>query len=345
MFKLSKNALLAGLLALAVLAPEASAQSAQRTNPFVGAKSWAYQLTNLGPEQQKRIIESNYDVVVVDYARSLATDAVEVPLTREEVDRMKRKPDGGRRQVIAYLSIGESEDNRYYWQAAWNKKRPAWMKGESKEWKGNYLVEYWQPVWQKIIFGSPDSFVDRILKGGFDGFYIDRADAYYRFGDTKQARDRMNDFLVPLITYIRSKKPDAAIMMQNAEELLDRPAVVEAIDAIAKEDLFFGITHREEMNKKTDIDYSTKQLVDAQKAGKMIFVVEYLRNPKNIEFAKTKMNELGFVLYYGPRGLFEIMKPGEVAAAEPKPRGLVERTRDKLPLRERKPTPGARNIR
>lgn len=331
--------------AILMLAPvTAAAQSGQRVNPFKDAKSWAYQLTNLGAEQQKRIIDSDYDVVVVDYAQSLVTDTVEVPLTAEQVAAMKRKPDGGRRLVIAYLSIGESEDNRYYWPPEWNKKRPAWMKAESKEWKGNYLVEYWNPEWQKIIFGSPSAYVDRILKGGFDGFYIDRADAYYRFGDSKQARDRMSDFLVRLIADIRSKKPDAAIMMQNAEELLDRPQVVAAIDAIAKEDLLFGITHREELNKKVDIDYSTKLLVDAQKAGKMIFVVEYLRNPKNIETAKARMKELGFVLYYGPRGLFEIMKPGETPAA-PAPRTTVERVKDKLPFQKPKPTPGARNVR
>ncbi|MFM9941651.1 MAG: MJ1477/TM1410 family putative glycoside hydrolase [Hyphomicrobiaceae bacterium] len=340
--KLIKFLFCAALTLLAAAPVEA--QTPQRANPFAGAKSWAYQLTNLGAEQQKRIIDSDYDVVVVDYARSLATDATEVPLTPQEVAAMKRKPDGSRRVVIAYLSIGESEDNRYYWPAEWNKKRPAYMKGESKEWKGNYLVEYWNPTWQKIIFGTPDAYVDRILKGGFDGFYIDRADAYYRFGDTKQARDRMTDFVVRLIADIRSKKPDAAIMMQNAEELLDRPEYLSAIDAIAKEDLLFGITHREELNKKVDIDYSTKALTDAQKAGKAIFVVEYLRNPKNIEMAKARMKELGFVLYYGPRGLFEIMKPGETPAAPP-PRTVTEKVKSKLPFVKQKATPGARNVR
>ncbi len=310
-------------LVLLVLCTTTPAAAQQRANPFAGAKSWAYQLTNLGPEQQKRIIESDYDVVVIDYARSLATDGDEVPLTPAEVAAMKKKPDGGRRIVIAYLSIGETEDNRYYWKPDWNKKRPAWMKGESKEWKGNYLVEYWQPVWQNIVFGSPGSYVDRILAGGFDGFYIDRADAYYRFGDTKQMQDRMEDFVVRLIRYIRIKQPDAGIMMQNAEELVDRPNYLSAIDAIAKEDLLFGITHREEMNGKGDIDYSTKQLSTAKNAGKAIFVVEYLVKPPNIEVAKARMKELGFILYYGPRGLFEILKPGEKPAAPP-PSNIVK---------------------
>ena len=298
---------LLGAAVVAVSTFEVAAQSAvPHENPFLKAKSWAYQLNNLGPAQQARIAASPYDLIVVDYAQSEKGDLVETPLTKDEVARMKVKPDGSRRLIIAYLSIGESEDNRYYWKAEWNRKRPAWMGAESKEWKGNYLVKYWEPIWQRFIYGTPDSYVDRILAAGFDGFYVDRADAYYRFGDTKQARDSMADFLVKLSAYIRSKQPNAGIMMQNAEELLDRPNVVAAIDAIAKEDLIYGITHREELNKKDDIDYSTKLLKDSQKAGKAIFVVEYLKNPKNIEDAKRRMADLGFVLYYGPRGLFEI---------------------------------------
>lgn len=309
----------ARVLAMAALVmlcgAEARAQGAStRANPFLAAKSWAYQLNNLGPAQQARIAASPYDLVVIDYARSeVGERKPEMPLTREEVARMKVKPDGGKRLIIAYLSIGESEDNRYYWGADWSRHRPAWMGAESKEWKGNYLVKYWEPVWQNIIFGNAQSYVDRILAAGFDGFYLDRADAYYRFGDTKEARDNMSALVIKIADYIRSKKPDAAIMMQNAEELLERADVVAAIDAIAKEDLVWGITHREELNKQDDIDESTALLKSAQKAGKAIFVVEYLKNAKNIEEAKRRMADLGFVLYYGPRGLFEL--PGTTPAA------------------------------
>jgi cysteinyl-tRNA synthetase len=311
---------IAGAVLLACHLASAEAQAPEaRPNPFAGAKSWAYQLNNLGPAQQARIAASPYDLVVIDYARSEAGDRTETPLTAEEVARMKAKPDGGRRLIIAYLSIGESEDNRYYWKAEWSRRRPACMGAESREWKGNYLVKYWEPIWQAIIFGNPQSYVDRILEAGFDGFYIDRADAYYRFGDSPDARSKMATFLIKLSAYIRSKKPDAAIMMQNAEELLERQGVVAAIDAIAKEDLIYGISHREERNKRDDIEDSTKLLKDAQAAGKAIFVVEYLKNPKNIAEMTQHMAELGFVLYYGPRGLYEIASAPGAGGVTPGP--------------------------
>ena len=32
---------------------------------------------------------------------------------------MQRKPDGSRRLVFGYLSVGEAEDYRWYWPRAW----------------------------------------------------------------------------------------------------------------------------------------------------------------------------------------------------------------------------------
>ena len=35
--------------------------------------------------------------------------------TPADLAKMKRKPDGSRRYVLAYISIGEAETYRYYW--------------------------------------------------------------------------------------------------------------------------------------------------------------------------------------------------------------------------------------
>jgi cysteinyl-tRNA synthetase len=299
----SSSLRLCGLVAALSLGAGA-AEAQQRVNPFLSAKSWAFQLRNLGPDQQAKIAASPFDLVVIDSEQF--PDDKEIPLTREEVERMKRKPDGSRRLVIAYFSVGEAESYRYYWKPEWSRQKPSWVGRESKEWKNNFLVKYWEPVWQSILYGSPNAFADRIIAQGFDGFYIDRADAYYYFGDTKEMRDRMAGFIIELTAYMRSKQPDVAILVQNAEELLDRPAYVEAIDGIAKEDLFYGITHREEPNKKADVDWSTKLLRDAQARGKKIFVIEYLTKPSYIADARKRLDDLGFVMYTGPRGLAEL---------------------------------------
>lgn len=297
---------LAAAAVMAWLAAPAAAQT--RENPFLKAKSWAFQLKNLGPEQQKKIAASPYDLVVID-SEQFPEDK-EIPLTREEVERMKIRPDGSRRMVIAYFSIGEAETYRYYWKPEWNKTKPSWVGKENKEWKENFLVKYWEPTWQNIVFGSPTAFADRIMAAGFDGFYLDRADAYYYFGDTKQARDRMADFVVKLTNYMRSKRPEIAILVQNAEELLDRPDYVAAIDGIAKEDLLYGITHKEEPNKKVDVDWTTAILKPFRAKNKAVFVIEYLTRPDYIADAKSRLDAANFVMYTGPRGLGSLVEPG-----------------------------------
>ncbi len=298
-----------------VLAGLSNAAMAERPNPLLKAKTWGYQLRNLDVPEQKKIAASQYDLVVVDYAKG--EDRPEIPLTKEEVTRMQTRPDGSKRLVIAYLSIGETENYRRYWKPEWDKKRPSWMGKENKEWKANYLAKYWEPEWQNIIFGSPESYVDRVLAAGFDGFYFDRVDAYYYFGDNEEVRRKMRDFVGKLATYIRAKKPDAAIIAQNAEELLDNKAYVEAIDGIAKESLLFGIKGLDRPNPSDDIKEGKDWLTGAAKQGKAIFVVEYLQDKDNIaRAAQTINNELGFALYVGTKGLATLGKsPLEPAPA------------------------------
>jgi cysteinyl-tRNA synthetase, unknown class len=296
----------------ALLLSVASAAHAQvRDNPFKDAKTWAFQLKNLGPSEQAKLAASPYDVIVIDSEDY--PDGKERPLKPEEIAAMKKKPDGSKRLVIAYFSVGEAESYRYYWKPEWTKRKPAWVGKENKEWKENFLVKYWEPTWQNIIFGKPEAFADRVLAQGFDGFYIDRADAYYYFGDNADVRQKMRDFIIKLTGYMRAKKPDVAILVQNAEELLDNKTYVDAIDGIAKEDLLFGISHKEERNKASDVAESSALLKSAQASGKKIFVIEYLTRAGYIAEAKRKLDDMGFVMYTGPRGLGAMVDPNTIA--------------------------------
>ena len=63
------------------------------------------------------------------------------------IEELKIKNNGGKRLVIAYLSIGEAEDYKFYW----NKKKPNWIVKENENWEGNCIVKYWSPEWKSII--------------------------------------------------------------------------------------------------------------------------------------------------------------------------------------------------
>jgi cysteinyl-tRNA synthetase len=121
------------------------------------------------------IKETNYDITIIDLFYN------ETSLTHNEVVSLKLKENGGTRPVIAYMSIGEAEEYRYYWQTEWETNPPAWLAGENPDWLGNYKVNYWNENWQDIIFGNSDSYCKRILDAGFDGVYLDIIDAFEYF--------------------------------------------------------------------------------------------------------------------------------------------------------------------
>jgi cysteinyl-tRNA synthetase len=118
---------------------------------------------------------TDYDVIIIDAFFE------EDMLSPGEVTSLKRKPGGGTRLVIAYMSIGEAEDYRYYWRSSWKRNTPAWLDEENTDWPGNYKVRYWNPGWQAIIFGSSGAYLDRIVTAGFDGVYLDIIDAFEYF--------------------------------------------------------------------------------------------------------------------------------------------------------------------
>ena len=101
--------------------------------------------------------------------------------TPSETEALKHKANGGRRLIIAYMSIGEAEDYRYYWQPGWRPGNPSFIVAENPDWEGNYIVKYWDPLWKNILFGNDDSYLKKILDAGFDGVYLDIIDAYEYF--------------------------------------------------------------------------------------------------------------------------------------------------------------------
>lgn len=121
------------------------------------------------------LCKTNYDMFIIDLF------CADEKLDFSDVQRLKVKPNGARRQVIAYMSIGEAETYRYYWNENWKRSKPEWLKKENPSWKENYKVAYWHPEWQNIIFGTEDSYLQKILDAGFDGVYLDIIDAFEYF--------------------------------------------------------------------------------------------------------------------------------------------------------------------
>ena len=264
------------ILALAVSSAAAGPKSSP-DNPLLKVDNWGYQLQSL---DARAFAGLHYDLVVMDYSRSGEKGSAFTPA---ELEQFRRKPNGDRRILLSYLSVGEAETYRYYWRPAWTAKRPSWIGRENRTWTGNFTVEYWNEEWRRIIFEAADSYLQRIVEAGFDGVYLDRVDIYGELEkENSNARADMIAFVRALAAKARKLKKGFLIVVQNAEELAQSDQFLEAVDGIAKEDLLYGVDHKGSRNSEAMIRESVANLKRARDNNKGIFVVEYLRSPDQL---------------------------------------------------------------
>lgn len=159
--------------------PEPFNVNAQDIHSLSEARNFLY-IINSGAFASKdefldAVRATNYDAVIMDlYHEGTA-------FTAAEINSLKTKANFGSRLAICYMSIGEAEDYRYYWQGSWITNPPSWLAAENPDWPGNYKIRYWQADWQNIIYGSDNSYLYKIIDAGFDGVYLDIIDAFEYF--------------------------------------------------------------------------------------------------------------------------------------------------------------------
>jgi len=207
--------------------------------------TWLYQLQNYDLGQ---IRSSAFDLAVIDYS---SDGTAWGEWTSAEIESIRYSP-GGDKKVVAYMSIGEAEDYRFYWQPWWGVGNPDWIVKENPAWPGNYKVKYWDPEWQAIIFGSEESYLGKIIAQGFDGVYLDIVDAYAEsyarqaLGGIQASRQAMVDFVIAIAEWGRANSPhgmEFGIFPQNAEDLSEtEPEYLAAVNGIGKEETYFMAT-------------------------------------------------------------------------------------------------------
>lgn len=273
---------------------------AHAEGPLASVRSWAYQLQRL---DLAVMAATDADLIVIDYSRDGTAARA---LSASQVATLKAKPDGSRRIVLAYFSIGEAEDYRFYWQPGWQSRRPSWLLDENPEWNGNYDVRYWAPEWQSILYGSPASYLDTIISAGFDGIYLDRVDAFER-EDAQMGRSQRAAQMIALVrnlaSYARAKVPGFLIVPQNGEELLFDASYRSTIDALGKEDLLYGLETDGVRNAKGEIRASLDYLGRLTSTGKPVLLVEYLDADQDIAQARDDAETLGMTLFITDREL------------------------------------------
>lgn len=290
-----------------VVEPKAQERRAAKIS---AVRNWGIQLQNLSVGQT---LAAPFDMLVVDGSTG-ANDGA--PIGKQDVESLKAKPSGGQRLLVSYLSIGEAEDYRkdYFNAEYMTEEAPDWLLSENERWKGNRRIRFCEEGWQRTILGDDDgrnvynsvepSPLYRLIEAGFDGVYLDRVDVYSEV--EKQCPDaarKMVAFVARLAAHARKKNPNFLVILQNAEELLQHKDMVSSIDAVAKEDLFYGANHDESLNGAAMVRDTVKNLALARDAGKPVFVLDYLTDPAKRAADRAKIEGERFLPYFGPRKL------------------------------------------
>lgn len=261
-------------------------------------RTWGCQFQNTNVEQ---IANSELDLIVVDHALGEPDLIIANP---REITQIKTKPNGERRLVLAYLSVGEAENYRPYWNGTWNKKPPSWLGPTNPKWPGAYTVKFWDPDWKDIVYKGKDAILPRILAAGFDGVFLDRVDGYLDWEQRRPAAPfEMIDLVTELADIARTDAPEFLVISQNSEPLLKQHLFRNAIDGVSKECLLYGLAHHESENSKADIAWSLGGLNAARRDGIPVFAIEYLDDLQKIDAARKELKRLGFIPFFGNRAL------------------------------------------
>lgn len=282
---------------------------------------WLYWIS--GPDVTE-IVESDFDLVVMDYSND---GSEEGEFSEDDIQSIK---DAGK-IVLCYMSIGEAEDYRFYFDLAWidedgnlTDEAPDFMDEANPDWPGNYKVRYWESDWQDIIFGTADgddkSYLDRIIDAGFDGIYLDIIDAFEYFGPDGEVPERptagedMIDFVIAIVDYAHNTRgvSDFFVFPQNGAPILDEEGAeeyLEAVDGIGAEDTFY-FGEDTENDADLDLDHAaevTPYLDQFVEAGKVVLSIDYVQDPAKISDFYERAEAAGYIPYASVRELDELV--------------------------------------
>lgn len=241
--------------------------------------SWVYQLQGVDIDELQN---THADIFVIDYSRE--GDDISA-FTTDDLNAIRNLE--ANRKVLAYISIGEAEDYRFYWNDSWISNPPEFLDEENPNWVGNYKVKYWDPAWQQII----KSYLDRIIAAGFDGLYLDIIDAYEYYENNPNARELMIDLVAEIRTYVGD---DMLIFPQNGEAIVNERYLT-LIDGIAREEVYVIATNEQRDSSETATieSYLDQYLA----AGKTVLTVDYADDDNLISYAIESSQAKGYVPY------------------------------------------------
>ena len=309
--------------------------------PLDAVDDYTYRLQGSGGSDLTldEIAQSAFDLCVVDFS---ADGLAEFTPAQIAALQGPAEPD---RIRLAYMSIGEAEDYRWYWPHM----SPSLLDSANPQWSDNWKVRFWEEEWKEIIVHGNEavgpSYLDRVIDQGFDGVFLDVVDAFEFFGPVanggngkkENAAIEMVRFVAEIALHARITRgvSDFLVVPQNGAPIITpdfypwstlgpgdppMPTMMADLqqhrwflttDAIATEDIFFN-GPKDEDNAYNPDNYLLGLLDEWTAAGLPVLSTEYLTKQGKVDaFYDTHAPAEGFVPYATVRDLDEMtVNPG-----------------------------------
>jgi len=137
---------------------------------------------------------SKFDLVILDPDN----------YSKDEIEKLKKNGT----IVLAYLSLGEVNENRWYFEYA--KKC---IIGRNPTW-GSYYINISCKTWKSLLLGK---IIPKILEKGFDGLFLDTVDVVDNYPQFK-------DDMIDLIKSIRAEYPNIILIQNRGFSVIDETA-------------------------------------------------------------------------------------------------------------------------
>ncbi len=280
-----------------------------------------------------KIAASGHDLIVVEAAPGYPVGTSD--LTDTEVGTLVASGI----EVIGYVSVGQTDDARPYWDPSWTDdgtdtgdptfEAPAWMAEKAVSWPAA-IVEFWDDDWQAIVMDQVMDMVDR----GYSGIFLDNILSYYEIADlrgelgTAQSQfyaQEMMQFVVEIAEAARAVNPDFAVIANGGPFIIGDGAAfgtdlatdyLEAVDGIMAES-FFGLLTGDRQEVTLDVyeDFWVAQGID-------VLALEYSTDQAAIDAYAAEAVARGFSPTVSPTIALNTL-PEPLVSVDPPETGLV----------------------
>ncbi len=171
---------------------------------------------------------------------------------------------------VASISVGEAGDNRSYWSRI---SDAPFLLEQDKEVEGQTLVDFRDPVWQRLI---TEEEIPRAIEQGFDGLLLDNLDSILYIEDKFPLKlSGQREALILWLSQLRLTYPDLLLLAKGSTALQLAAPYVDAYVSEGVHTVWDATTHKARRTTSEERDMRIKQIENASAIEfRPIFTIE-----------------------------------------------------------------------